>query len=139
MTDITEEAVFDSVPLLTRGTKVEGDEAGPSNGQAQALANRTLYLKEQQENLDLAILEVAETANTAKSTAQAAQDALADKVDKVVGKGLSSEDYTAEEKAKLAGLESSHFKGMFSSLVALEAAVLSPVAGDYADVDAGEG
>jgi len=30
---------------------------------------------------------------------------LADKVDKVDGKGLSSNDYTAEEKAKLANIE----------------------------------
>jgi hypothetical protein len=33
------------------------------------------------------------------------QDALAGKVDKETGKGLSTEDFTAEEKAKLAGIE----------------------------------
>ena len=47
--------------------------------------------------------------------------------------------YTSAEKAKLAGLESSHFKGAFVSLAALTAAISSPVAGDYGDVDAGTG
>lgn len=65
--------------------------------------------------------------------------ALADKVDKVAGKGLSSNDYTTAEKNKLAGLESSHFKGLHGSLAALQAAHPSAVAGDYADVDAGAG
>lgn len=37
---------------------------------------------------------------------------LANKVEKVPGKGLSSEDYTAEEKAKLAGLDSDPYYGL---------------------------
>jgi len=61
------------------------------------------------------------------------------KVDKVAGKGLSSEDFTSAEKAKLAGLQGSHFRGTFISLAALQAGVASPVAGDYADVDTGVG
>ena len=65
--------------------------------------------------------------------------ALADKVDKVAGKSLSSNDYTTGEKDKLAGLESSHFKGLHASLAALQTAHPSAVAGDYADVDAGAG
>ncbi|MFG0381102.1 hypothetical protein ACF8C6_09075 [Pseudomonas sp. zbq_18] len=65
--------------------------------------------------------------------------ALALKVDKVAGYGLSQENYTAAEKIKLAGLEGSHFKGLFASLAALELAFPSAVAGDYADVDAGIG
>ncbi|MDH4873008.1 hypothetical protein [Pseudomonas sp. BN515] len=64
---------------------------------------------------------------------------LAGKVDKEAGKGLSQENFTSAEKAKLAGLESSHFKGVFASLAALEAALPTAAAGDYADVDAGEG
>lgn len=63
--------------------------------------------------------------------------ALGDKVDKVIGKQLSTEDYTTAEKAKLAGLEDSHFKGTFVSLAALETAHPTAVPGDYADVDAG--
>lgn len=65
--------------------------------------------------------------------------ALADKVDKVAGYGLSQESYTSAEKAKLAGLEGSHFKGLFASQSALETAFPSASAGDYADVDAGTG
>lgn len=85
--------------------------------------------------------------------ATAAQGALADtavqpgalaalldlKVDKIVGYGLSQEDFTTAEKAKLAGLEGSHFKGVFASLGALQAAFPTASAGDYADVDAGVG
>src|SRR5690606_41728741 len=81
--------------------------------------------------------------------ATAAQGALADtavqppaldaKVDKVTGYGLSQENFTPAEKSKLAGLEGSHFKGLFASLAALEAAFPTAAAGDYADVDAGVG
>ena len=64
---------------------------------------------------------------------------LAGKVDKVAGKQLSTEDFTTAEKSKLAGLEGSHFKGVFASLGALQAAFPTASAGDYADVDAGVG
>lgn len=64
---------------------------------------------------------------------------LDNKVDKQSGYGLSQENYTTAEKLKLAGLESSHFKGVFASLVALEEGVQNPQPGDYADVDEGEG
>lgn len=73
------------------------------------------------------------------------------KVDKVEGMGLSQESFTTaekvkldagdvfttSEKTKLAGLESSHFKGTFVDLAALQTGVTSPIAGDYADIDAG--
>ena len=58
---------------------------------------------------------------------------------KEAGKGLSTNDYTADEKNKLASLEGSHYKGLHSSLEALQAAKPSSAAGDYADVDAGAG
>lgn len=44
---------------------------------------------------------------------------IEEKVDKVDGFGLSQENFTPEEKAKLAGIESNKFKGKFSSLPAL--------------------
>ena len=65
--------------------------------------------------------------------------ALAGKVDVDGTKVLSDENYTSDEKAKLAGLESSRFKGLYASLAALEAAHPTAGAGDYADVDAGVG
>lgn len=64
---------------------------------------------------------------------------LAGKVDVDGSKGLSDENYTAAEKAKLAGLEGAHFKGLHASLAALQAAHPSAAAGDYADVDSGTG
>lgn len=68
--------------------------------------------------------------NTANETA------LAGKVDKVLGKQLSDENYTLSEKNKLAGLESSRWKGLFTSYAQLPSTGSS---GDYADVDAGSG
>lgn len=64
---------------------------------------------------------------------------LAGKVDKDGAKVLSDQNYTAAEKAKLAGLEAAHFKGLHASLAALQAAHPSAAAGDYADVDSGTG
>lgn len=61
------------------------------------------------------------------------------KVDKVAGKGLSTNDLTDPLYDKLVGLEGTHWRGTFVSLAALEAGVTDPQAGDYADVDvAGE-
>lgn len=62
---------------------------------------------------------------------------LADKVDKLTGYGLSQESFTTAEKAKLAGLESSSYKGTYTNLTALMAAHPSAEPGAYADVDAG--
>lgn len=70
---------------------------------------------------------------------QALADGLATKVDKVAGKQLSDENYTSAEKTKLAGLEAAHYRGTYVNLTALQAAVPTGVAGDYADVDAGVG
>jgi hypothetical protein len=64
-------------------------------------------------------------------------DALGGKVDKVEGKGLSDQNYTLSEKEKLAGLESSRFKGQYTSVAALEAAHPTAIVGAYANVDEG--
>lgn len=45
------------------------------------------------------------TSDTDKPISTATQTALNNKVDKVIGKGLSSEDYTSAEKTKLSGIE----------------------------------
>lgn len=61
------------------------------------------------------------------------------KVDVVEGYGLSQENFTPAEKAKLAGLESSHFKGSYLTLASLQAAVPTSEDGGYAYVgDVGE-
>ena len=77
------------------------------------------------------------TSDANKPISTATQTALDNKVDKASGKGLSTNDYTTAEKTKLAGLESSHFKGEYTSLTALNAVTGS--VGDYAYVDSGTG
>lgn len=72
-----------------------------------------------------------------QSTGDALDNKVDNKVDKVAGKGLSSNDFTDDEKTKLADLESSRFKGQYLSIAALEAAVTAPEAGDYANIDEG--
>lgn len=68
-------------------------------------------------------------------------DALAGKVDKVAGKGLSANDYTDEEKEKLGGVEAGANKNLIeiiklagSALNISEKAVNIPFAGDTAGV-----
>lgn len=62
---------------------------------------------------------------------------FANKVDKVTGKGLSDENYTAAEKQKLANLEGSKYRGTFPRVDQLPTTGNS--AGSYADVDSGVG
>lgn len=69
----------------------------------------------------------------------AINSSLQTKVDKVVGKELSDNNFSTQEKDKLASLESSRFKGVFTSLESLTSGVVSPRAGDYAQVDKGVG
>lgn len=64
---------------------------------------------------------------------------LAQKVDKVTGYGLSQENYTPDEKAKLAALDGSLWKGEYPTLVALKAAHPTAAPGSSANVDAGAG
>lgn len=45
---------------------------------------------------------------------------LNDKVDKIEGKGLSTNDYTAEDKAKLAGIETGATKTVVDSALSTE-------------------
>lgn len=67
---------------------------------------------------------------------EALDAALVDKVDKIDGYGLSESNFTAAEKAKLSGIEGSHFRGVFIDVASLPS---DGVAGDYADVDGGPG
>lgn len=86
-----------------------------------------------------ALINDAQTALTTIWSSQKVSDELATKVDKVAGQGLSDENYTLAEKTKLAGLESSHYKGQFLSEAALNTAFPDAAQGDYADVDGGVG
>ena len=60
------------------------------------------------------------------------------KVDKEAGKGLSDVNFTEVYKQKLDAVEE-HYRGLFTDEASLIAGVTSPVAGDYADVDAAAG
>lgn len=85
--------------------------------------------------------------------ASSAQGALADtavqpaalavqlnlKVDKITGYGLSQENFTPAEKAKLAGLDGNLWKGEYTTLVALQSAHPTAEPGSSANVDAGIG
>lgn len=63
---------------------------------------------------------------------------LENKVDTEVGKGLSEENFTTDEKLKLAGLENPKFQGQFLSLADLNTADVGGI-GNYAYVDGGAG
>jgi hypothetical protein len=79
------------------------------------------------------------TGAQAIATVAGLQNALDSKVAIVAGKQLSDENYTALEKAKLAGLDPNHFRGMFATLAALQSAVPTANIGDYAFVDPSNG
>ena len=69
----------------------------------QSVAGRTGDVTVSKSDVGLGNADNTSDANKPVSTAQ--QAALNEKVDKVAGKGLSAEDYTATEKQKLAGIE----------------------------------
>lgn len=77
------------------------------------------------------------TSDLDKPISTAQQTAFDGKVSVDGTKVLSDTNYTQSEKDKLAALESSHFKGEYASVAALEAAHPTGVAGDYAHVDLG--
>lgn len=77
--------------------------------------------------------------NAAIDQVNANTEAIAGKVDKAAGMGLSQNSFTDAEQEKLAGLEGTHWRGTFTSLAALQIAIPAANAGDYADVDTGVG
>jgi len=79
------------------------------------------------------------TGTQTMSTISDLAPALAGKVDAQAGYGLSQENFTSDEKDKLAGLEGSKWKGEFVSLAALQAAFPTAEPGSNAFVDLGVG
>ena len=86
------------------------------------------------------------TADIDKPLSTAATAALAGKVDKVTGKGLSTEDYTSAEKTKLAGLNNYDDTAIVSALsakadsatVAAALAEKANVTGEYPELCVGK-
>ncbi|WAT30170.1 hypothetical protein [Pseudomonas sp. GXZC] len=112
--------------------------SGPNDGTGQDLRSGGQVINDNFAELDQRATSAQATADAAVTNVQL-QTGLDVKVDKIAGKGLSTEDFTTGEKNKLAGLQPAHYRGTFISLAALQAGVSTPVAGDYGDVDAGVG
>lgn len=78
----------------------------------QDLPNKTTPINASRlEHIEDGIYNAAGVADTAATNAQSAVSGLSNKVDKIEGKGLSTEDYTAEDKAKLNGLNAPEITG----------------------------
>ncbi len=116
--------------IIPQGDALDVDARSQNyNWPIPAVGNRMVYdcprISVTFENIDAVLYSVEQT--------------LANKVDKVAGKGLSDQNYTQAEKDKLAGLESSKFRGQYVSLAALIAANPTPEVGSYANIDTGVG
>lgn len=72
---------------------------------------------------DVGLSNVDNTSDLSKPISTATQTALNSKVDKVTGKGLSTEDYTTAEKTKLSGIESGAQVNTVTSVVGKTGAV----------------
>ncbi len=83
--------------------KLAGMEPGAQVNDVTSVAGKTGAVT--LDKADVGLGNVDNTADLDKPISTAAQSALDTKVDKVTGKGLSTNDYTTEEKTKLAGIE----------------------------------
>lgn len=115
--------------IATRTTPAEAAASAPVQTVQGRTGNVTVT------KADLSIENVDNTSDLDKPVSTLQQQALDTKVDKVAGKGLSTNDLTDPLYDKLVGLEGTHWRGTFPSLSALQAGVTDPQAGDYADVD----
>ena len=86
----------------TEKSKLAGIAAGAQVNSVTSVAGKTGAVTLAKGDVGLGNADNTSDANKPVSTAQ--QTALDNKVDKVVGKGLSAEDYTTMEKQKLAGI-----------------------------------
>ena len=83
--------------------KLAGIEAGAQVNDVASVAGKTGAVT--LDKADVGLGNVDNTSDVNKPISTATQSALGTKVDKVTGKGLSTNDYTTEEKTKLAGIE----------------------------------
>ena len=83
-------------------SKLAGIEAGAEANKVDSVAGKTGEVT--LVKADVGLANVDNTADLAKPISTATQGALDGKVDKVDGKGLSTEDFTAADKAKLAAM-----------------------------------
>jgi hypothetical protein len=98
--------------------RVYDNPKDPDNSDYQVLLPMTTIDAVTNPNTGETVEEIAAALNTAlnaKADSAATTTALGNKVDKVTGKGLSANDYTAEEKAKLGGIEAGAQKNAFAT------------------------
>ena len=81
-------------------TKLAGVEEGAEVNTVESVANKTGVVT--LDKSDVGLGNVDNTSDANKPISTATQGALDNKVDKVTGKGLSTEDYTSAEKAQVA-------------------------------------
>ena len=142
---ISSRATKGTLEALRAGTGTSvGDDVPQALGVASpgssAAASRQDHVHAKPTAADIGAATTAQGAKADTAVQPAAlTSGLAGKVDKDGAKVLSDQNYTSAEKAKLAGLEGAHFKGLHASLAALQAAHPSAAVGDYADVDSGIG
>lgn len=103
-----------------------GDVTGPGSATADAIA---LF-----DGTTGNVLKDSAVLLSALATASALTAGLAGKQDTVAGKGLSEQDFTTALKAKLDALGTATYRGSYTTLANLEAAVPAGNAGDYAHV-----
>jgi hypothetical protein len=88
---------------LAEKQKLAGVEEGAEVNTVDSVSGKTGAVT--LDKSDVGLGNVDNTSDLDKPISTAAQGALSNKVDKVTGKGLSTEDYTSAEKTKLAGVE----------------------------------
>lgn len=86
---------------------------------------------------DVGLENVDNTSDLNKPVSTATLDALDNKVDKEIGKGLSTNDYTTQEKEKLASLENYDDSTLTSAISGKADKVSSAVSGNFAGLDSG--
>ena len=103
-----------------------GDVTGPGSATADAIA---LF-----DGTTGNVLKDSAVLLSALATASALASGLAGKQDTEAGKGLSEQNFTTALKAKLDALGTATYRGSYTTLANLEAAVPAGNAGDYAHV-----
>lgn len=113
-------------------TKLEGIQAGAQVNTVTSVAGKTGAVTLNKSDVGLG--NVNNTSDANKPVSNATQNALNLKVDKVTGKGLSTEDFTTTEKTKLAGISAEANKVEITPVVT-EGTTLATISIDGVDTD----
>lgn len=111
VSDATQEALDGKQNKITATGVLQGDGKGGVTA-VESIGAEIVTL----DKSDVGLGNVDNTSDKNKPISDATQAALDTKVDKVTGKGLSTEDYTTAEKTKLSGIESGAQKNTVASV-----------------------